>query len=65
MISYRKENNPELIQAANAAYAEAPPANTGHWSGFARDLRRGVAATPAGPAADVPRGDDALVHIVR
>jgi hypothetical protein len=59
-MNYRQENDPELIRAAKAAYAEAPPAKTGNRSVFAYDLRRATnAAKPTLPARDVPRGDAA------
>jgi hypothetical protein len=39
-ISYRKETNPDLLRAAAAAYAEAPPEHNTRRSGLARSLSR-------------------------
>ncbi len=39
-LSYRKETNPDLLRAATAAYAEAPPEHNTRRSALARSLRR-------------------------
>lgn len=55
LFPYRKEKDPELIEAATAAYREAPPNETGRRSAFARTQSR--TQPPAGTAP--PRGDAA------
>lgn len=40
LFPYRKETDQELLDAAAAAYAEAPPAHNTRRSGLARSLSR-------------------------
>lgn len=43
IFTYRKENDPDLINAATKAYGQAPPEHTGTGR-FARSLNRAPAA---------------------
>lgn len=45
IILYRKETSQELLAAAVAAYAQAPPAHNTCLSRFGRSLPRGVTPT--------------------
>lgn len=56
-LSYRKETDPELIEAANAAYREAPPQHNTRRGAFARALPVAHWRRDTGPTAFVPRAD--------
>jgi hypothetical protein len=42
LFPYRKETDQELLSAAAAAYADAPPARNTRSSRFARSVRQGI-----------------------
>lgn len=55
LFPYRKETDPELIAAATAAYAEAPPARNTRRNGFSRTLNPD--ATPSEVSSRRDAGD--------
>lgn len=63
MHLYRKETDQELIAAAEAAYAEAPPSRHGARTAFARNLGRNRTVDPMAPpslADQVARADQRI-----